>query len=323
MAEKSQKISSFLRGASLIKKRLPSLPTQPGVYRMLDKNGNVLYVGKAKNLRKRITNYTQFERLSARIQLMVSMTEDLIVITTNSEAEAFLLENDLIKNLKPHFNILLRDDKTFPHILITENEKWPQILKHRGTKNIKGTYFGPFASVQAVNQTLKILQKAFLLRSCSDSVFESRIRPCLLFQIKQCSAPCVEKIENSEYLKMVHDAKSFMKGKSSEIQRNLGEKMAYLSKKQKYEEAAIIRDRIKALNQVQTHTIIDISSETEIDIIAIYKEDDLACIQVFFIRSGFNCGNYPYFNTGIKEITENEILETFIGQFYQSHDKPK
>ena len=323
MAEKSQKISSFLKGASLIKKRLPSLPTQPGVYRMLDKNGNVLYVGKAKNLRKRITNYTQFERLSARIQLMVSMTEDLIVITTNSEAEAFLLENDLIKNLKPHFNILLRDDKTFPHILITENEKWPQILKHRGTKNIKGTYFGPFASVQAVNQTLKILQKAFLLRSCSDSVFESRIRPCLLFQIKQCSAPCVGKIENSEYLKMVHDAKSFMKGKSSEIQRNLGEKMAYLSKKQKYEEAAIIRDRIKALNQVQTHTIIDISSETEIDIIAIYKEDDLACIQVFFIRSGFNCGNYPYFNTGIKEITENEILETFIGQFYQSHDKPK
>ncbi|MBR7158629.1 MAG: excinuclease ABC subunit UvrC [Alphaproteobacteria bacterium] len=316
-------MTSFLRGAELIKKRLPSLPMLPGVYRMLDKDGRVLYVGKAKNLRKRVTNYTQFERLSARIQLMVSLTEDLIVITTNSEAEAFLLENDLIKNLKPHFNILLRDDKTFPHILITEDEEWPQILKHRGTKKRKGTYFGPFASVLAVNQTLKILQKAFLLRSCSDAVFASRIRPCLLYQIKQCSGPCAGKISFDDYAKTVTEAKAFMKGKSSEIQHELGKEMARLSAEQKYEEAAVIRDRIKALNLVQSHAVIDIATEAAIDIIAAYIEGDMACVQVFFIRSGFNCGNHAYFHIGTEGLGEADIIEAFIGQFYQTHDKPE
>ena len=314
-------MNSLDEGVNILKAKLKTLPDVPGVYRMLDEKGKVLYVGKAKNLKKRVTNYTQPERLSQRIKMMVAATRDLIVVTTKTEAEAFLLENDFIKNLKPYFNILLKDDKTFPHIVITDDE-FPMVMKTRGAKKIKGEYFGPFASALFVNQTIKILQKAFLLRSCKNNVFSTRSRPCLLYQIKQCSAPCVGLISTEEYAKSVKMAKDFLRGKSAALQGILTAEMEHFASAKEYEKAAVVRDRIKALNQVQTQNFADIPAELKIDIIAVFKDGNEAEIQIFFMRGGFNCGSFSYFYAGIGEMSESEIMESFLGQFYKNHDTP-
>ncbi len=314
-------MNSLDEGVNILKAKLKTLPDVPGVYRMLDEKGKVLYVGKAKNLKKRVTNYTQPERLSQRIKMMVAATRDLIVVTTKTEAEAFLLENDFIKNLKPYFNILLKDDKTFPHIVITDDE-FPMVMKTRGAKKIKGEYFGPFASALFVNQTIKILQKAFLLRSCKNNVFSSRSRPCLLYQIKQCSAPCVGLINASEYAKSVKMAKDFLRGKSATLQKDLTAQMEHFAEAKEYEKAAVVRDRIKALNQVQTQNFADIPTGLKIDIVAVFKDGNEAEIQIFFMRGGFNCGSFSYFYANVGEMSEGEIMESFLGQFYKNHDVP-
>jgi len=314
-------MNSLDEGVGILKAKLKTLPDAPGVYRMLDEKGKVLYVGKAKNLKKRVTNYTQPERLSQRIKMMVSATRDLIVVTTKTEAEAFLLENDFIKNLKPYFNILLKDDKTFPHIVITDDD-FPMVMKTRGAKKIKGEYFGPFASALFVNQTIKILQKAFLLRSCKNNVFSSRSRPCLLYQIKQCSAPCVGFISASEYAKSVKMAKDFLRGKSATLQKTLAAEMEAFAAAKEYEKAAVVRDRIKALNQVQTQNFTDIPAELKLDIVAVFKDENEAEIQIFFMRGGFNCGSFSYFYANVGEMSESEIMESFLGQFYKNHDVP-
>ncbi len=314
-------MNSLDEGVGILKAKLKTLPDAPGVYRMLDEKGKVLYVGKAKNLKKRVTNYTQPERLSQRIKMMVSATRDLIVVTTKTEAEAFLLENDFIKNLKPYFNILLKDDKTFPHIVITDDD-FPMVMKTRGAKKIKGEYFGPFASALFVNQTIKILQKAFLLRSCKNNVFSSRSRPCLLYQIKQCSAPCVGFINASEYAKSVKMAKDFLRGKSATLQKTLAAEMEAFAAAKEYEKAAVVRDRIKALNQVQTQNFTDIPAELKLDIVAVFKDENEAEIQIFFMRGGFNCGSFSYFYANVGEMSESEIMESFLGQFYKNHDVP-
>ena len=314
-------MNSLDEGVDILKAKLKTLPDVPGVYRMLDEKGKVLYVGKAKNLRKRVTNYMQPERLSQRIKMMVAATRDLIVVTTKTEAEAFLLENDFIKNLKPYFNILLRDDKTFPHIVITDDE-FPMVMKTRGAKKIKGEYFGPFASALFVNQTIKILQKAFLLRSCKNNVFSTRSRPCLLYQIKQCSAPCVGLINRDEYAKSVKMAKDFLRGKSAALQGVLTAEMEHFAAAKEYEKAAVVRDRIKALNQVQTQNFADIPAELKIDIVAVFKDGNEAEIQIFFMRGGFNCGSFSYFYASVGEMSESEIMESFLGQFYKNHDVP-
>ena len=314
-------MNSLDEGVGILKAKLKTLPDAPGVYRMLDEKGKVLYVGKAKNLKKRVTNYTQPERLSQRIKMMVSATRDLIVVTTKTEAEAFLLENDFIKNLKPYFNILLKDDKTFPHIVITDDD-FPMVMKTRGAKKIKGEYFGPFASALFVNQTIKILQKAFLLRSCKNNVFSTRSRPCLLYQIKQCSAPCVGFISASEYAKSVKMAKDFLRGKSATLQKTLAAEMEAFAAAKEYEKAAVVRDRIKALNQVQTQNFTDIPAELKLDIVAVFKDENEAEIQIFFMRGGFNCGSFSYFYANVGEMSESEIMESFLGQFYKNHDVP-
>ncbi len=314
-------MNSLDEGVGILKAKLKTLPDAPGVYRMLDEKGKVLYVGKAKNLKKRVTNYTQPERLSQRIKMMVAATRDLIVVTTKTEAEAFLLENDFIKNLKPYFNILLKDDKTFPHIVITDDD-FPMVMKTRGAKKIKGEYFGPFASALFVNQTIKILQKAFLLRSCKNNVFSTRSRPCLLYQIKQCSAPCVGFISASEYAKSVKMAKDFLRGKSATLQKTLAAEMEAFAAAKEYEKAAVVRDRIKALNQVQTQNFTDIPAEIKLDIVAVFKDENEAEIQIFFMRGGFNCGSFSYFYANVGEMSESEIMESFLGQFYKNHDVP-
>lgn len=314
-------MNSLDEGVGILKAKLKTLPDAPGVYRMLDEKGKVLYVGKAKNLKKRVTNYTQPERLSQRIKMMVAATRDLIVVTTKTEAEAFLLENDFIKNLKPYFNILLKDDKTFPHIVITDDD-FPMVMKTRGAKKIKGEYFGPFASALFVNQTIKILQKAFLLRSCKNNVFSTRSRPCLLYQIKQCSAPCVGFISASEYAKSVKMAKDFLRGKSAILQKTLAAEMEAFAAAKEYEKAAVVRDRIKALNQVQTQNFTDIPAEIKLDIVAVFKDENEAEIQIFFMRGGFNCGSFSYFYANVGEMSESEIMESFLGQFYKNHDVP-
>ncbi|HXP97900.1 MAG TPA: GIY-YIG nuclease family protein, partial [Telmatospirillum sp.] len=249
----SRERGGFAAGANVILAYLRNFPASPGVYRMLGKAGDVLYVGKAKNLKKRVVAYTKAERLPLRLQRMVAETDSMEIVTTHTEVEALLLEANLIKRLSPRYNILLKDDKSFPYILITGDHSWPQIVKHRGARNRKGEYFGPFASAGAVNQTLSHLQRAFLLRSCSDSVFASRSRPCLLHQIKRCSAPCVERIGHNDYDRLVAQARGFLSGQSKAVQRELIEHMNKASETLAYEEAALYRDRIRALARISAH----------------------------------------------------------------------
>ena len=309
-------------GKDLIKKKIPLVSNSPGVYRMLGKKNQVLYVGKAKNLPNRLRDYATGKNLPIRTKRMLALTNNLEIITTGSEAEALLLEANLIKKFKPKFNILLKDDKSFPYIFIEKDCDWPQLSKHRGAKNKKGHYFGPFASVGSANWTIKILQKVFLLRVCNDSVFKNRNRACILFQIKRCAAPCVNSLNKEEYAKLVSDAVDFLSGKSKTIQKKLSFEMEKSSKKMDYEKAAIIRDRIKALTQIQSSQNISSTNLNNADVISISQEASKSCIQVFFYRSKQNWGNQSFFPKHDDTHTAEEVLTSFIAQFYENKNVP-
>lgn len=309
-------------GPAVIRDYLRSLDASPGVYRMLDAQARVLYVGKARNLRARVSNYARPTGHTARISRMISETASMMFLTTSTETEALLLEQNLIKQLKPRYNVLLRDDKSFPNILVTAHD-YPQIRKHRGTKRDKGSYYGPFASAGAVNRTLAQLQRVFQLRNCTDTMFESRTRPCLQHQIKRCTAPCVGKISKAEYAQQVRDAERYLSGRSTEIQEKLAAQMAEASEAMEFERAAALRDRIKALTQVQSAQGINPRSVTEADVIALHLEKGQACVQVFFIRAGQNWGNRDFYPRVGADVEEAEVLEAFIGQFYSDKEPPR
>ena len=309
-------------GKELIKKKIPFISNSPGVYRMLGKKDQVLYVGKAKNLPNRLNSYTKDKNLPIRTERMLALTENLEIITTGSEAEALLLEANLIKKFKPKFNILLKDDKSFPYIFIEKNSNWPQLSKHRGKKNKDGYYFGPFASVGSANWTIKILQKVFLLRICNDSVFKNRQRACILYQIKRCAGPCVKHINKDEYSALVNDAVKFLSGKSKDIQKKLSLEMEKSSMEMNYEKAATIRDRIKALTQIQSSQNISSLNLENADVISIAQEASKTCIQVFFYRSKQNWGNQSFFPSHDDSYSVEEILKSFIVQFYENKNVP-
>ncbi len=311
-----------LRGHRLIADELKRLDGSPGVYRMLDDKGRVLYVGKAKNLKKRVSNYAKPHGHSARIARMISQTTSMMFLTTKSETEALLLEQNLIKQLKPHFNVLLRDDKSFPNILVTAHT-YPQIKKHRGAKKEKGHYYGPFASADAVNRTLNQLQKVFLLRNCTDAMFESRTRPCLLHQIKRCAAPCVGKVSEADYAGLVSDAERFLSGRTTKVQEELADEMQAASEAMEFERAAMLRDRIRALTQVQSSQGINPRGVAEADVIALHMEGGQACVQVFFIRANQNWGNRDFYPRTGAGAAEAEVLQAFVGQFYDQKEPPK
>jgi excinuclease ABC subunit C len=310
-------------GVKVIEAHLRTLDAAPGVYRMINSGGDVLYVGKAKNLSKRVASYTNLKRQPTRLLRMISETASMEFVTTHTEAEALLLEANLIKRYKPRYNILLRDDKSFPKILLTSGHAFAQVMKHRGAENRKGEYFGPFASVWAVNETLTILQRAFFLRTCSDSVFENRTRPCLLYQIKRCSAPCVDRIDGAGYAELVAQARAFLTGESQKIQRDLANRMQIASDQQDYEVAAGFRDRIRALTRVQAHQDINFSGVDEADVIAAHQAGGHTCIEVFFFRGGRNFGNRAYYPSHAKDENEAQVLEAFIGQFYDNKEPPR
>jgi excinuclease ABC subunit C len=310
-------------GVDVIEAHLRTLDAAPGVYRMLNAAGDVLYVGKAKNLNKRVASYTNLKRQPNRLRRMISETAAMEFVTTHTEAEALLLEANLIKRYKPRYNILLRDDKSFPKILLTSGHAFAQVMKHRGQENREGDYFGPFASVWAVNETLTILQRAFFLRTCSDSVFANRTRPCLLYQIKRCSAPCVERIDEAGYGELVDQARAFLTGESQKIQRRLARRMQQASDGQDYEAAAGFRDRIRALTRVQAHQEINLSGINEADVIAAHQAGGHTCIEVFFFRGGRNFGNRAYYPSHARDEDEAPVLEAFIGQFYDNKQPPR
>ena len=312
-----------LKGVARIAAYVKTLPDSPGVYRMMDASGAVLYVGKAKSLKKRVAAYAKTGGHNERISRMIADTAEMLFVTTASETEALLLESNLIKRLKPRYNVSYRDDKSFPNILLRQDHPFPQLLKHRGAKSAKGVYFGPFASAQAVGRTLNTLQRAFLLRSCSDSVFEARTRPCLLFQIKRCSAPCVGRIDEPGYRELVREAELFLDGKSRVVQGELVEEMNAASEALDFERAARLRDRVRAMNQIQSTQGINPSTFAEADVFAAYGEGGETCIQVFFFRAGQNWGNKPYFPKSPRELSTAEVLSAFIGQFYDERTAPK
>ncbi|HEX7005641.1 MAG TPA: excinuclease ABC subunit UvrC [Alphaproteobacteria bacterium] len=313
---------SLEAGAAVVRAQLRTLPSGPGVYRMIDRSGDVLYVGKARNLKKRVSNYAAIGKLSERLRRMVAETAALEVVSTHTEVEALLLESNLIKRLKPRYNITMRDDKSFPYILITGDHDWPQIKKYRGARSEKGTYFGPFASAGAVNRTLGALQRAFLLRSCTDAVFASRTRPCLLYQIKRCSAPCVGRISAEDYAALVRQAKDFLSGRSQDIQRDLAERMEAASAALEFEKAAIYRDRIRALAHIQAHQDVNTEGLEDADVIAAHQAGGQTAIQVFFFRAGRNYGNRAYFPRHDKDASAEDVLAAFIGQFYDNKLPP-
>jgi excinuclease ABC subunit C len=310
-------------GHQVIQDCLKHLGTSPGVYRMLDVAGAVLYVGKARNLRARVSSYARPNGHSGRIARMIADTAQMMFLTTRTETEALLLEQNLIKQLKPRYNVLLRDDKSFPDILIAKDHPFPQIRKHRGKRAAKGTYFGPFASAGAVNRTLNQLQKVFLLRSCSDTVFEGRTRPCLLYQIKRCAAPCVGKIGASDYGALISDAELFLQGKTTRVQADLAASMAQAAEAMEYERAAALRDRIRALTQVQSAQGINPRGVAEADVIALHLEGGQACVQVFFIRANQSWGNRDFYPRTGAGAEAPEILEAFLAQFYDDKEPPR
>ncbi len=316
-------IADIKQGLEILKKHIKVAPEKPGVYRMIGADEKVLYVGKAKNIKKRIVAYSHIDKLPYRLQRMVSEIRRMEFIIVENEAKALLMENELIKRLEPRYNILLKDDKTFPHLVIDVESEFPSLRKYRGKRNDKSKYFGPFASVLAVNNVLDTVQKAFLLRSCRDNVFKNRERPCLMYQIKRCSAPCVGRISKEDYHKLVREAVDFLDGKNTKIQAELSEKMQEASDRMDYEQALIFRDRIRALTNVQTGTMVEYASINSCDIVAIARKNDVVCIQVFFIRSGQNCGNVPYFPKQTQGAENAEILEAFLGSFYTEHIPPK
>lgn len=309
-----------LKGVTAIEAALLTLPLSPGVYRMLDGKGDALYVGKARSLKKRVASYTQPGRLDERLRRMVAETVSLEVVTTHTEAEALLLESNLIKRLKPRYNIVLRDDKSYPWLLLTEDHPYPQVVKHRGAHTRKGSYWGPFASAWAVNQTVTAMERLFLLRSCADTVFATRTRPCLLHQIKRCSAPCVQRIGLADYGKLVAQAKGFLSGKAANVQKELSAEMQLAADNMEYERAAALRDRIRGLTHVQGSGVVNPASLEDADVIALWQQAGQSCVQVFFVRGGRNNGNRAHFPTHAKSEEPGDVLAAFIGQFYD--DKP-
>ncbi|MBU75121.1 MAG: excinuclease ABC subunit C [Rhodospirillaceae bacterium] len=310
------------RGTAYLKAEVRKLGADPGVYRMTNGDGEVLYVGKARNLARRVASYTQPNRLPNRLMRMVSETEMLEVIVTKSETEALLLESNLIKKMKPRYNILLRDDKSLPQILMTADHPFGQLTKHRGRKARKGDYFGPFASAGAVNRTVADLARAFMLRTCSDSVFGARTRPCLQYQIKRCSGPCVGLVTETDYAAQMDQARRFLSGESAEIQRDYADRMHAASEKLEFETAAIWRNRIRALSGIQASQDINVPDLRDADIIALSRSGEKSCIQTFFIRGGSNYGNRSYFMTHNIESTDAAVLTAFIGQFYDDKKPP-
>ena len=304
-------------GIAAIRNVLKTLPLKPGVYRMHDARGDVLYVGKARALKNRVGNYVQIDRMPNRLRRMVALTRSMTIVTTNSEAEALLLEAQLIKRYRPAYNVLLRDDKSFPFILLRADHKFPRIQKHRGARRHKGQYYGPFASAGSVNQTLNALEKLFLLRSCSDSFFNNRDRPCLLYQIKRCSAPCVGRIDDSAYESLVADAKSFLDGKSSVVQAKLAQEMETAAQALDFERAAMVRDRLKALTFIQGSQAINAQGVGDADIFALAHRNGVMGIQAFFIRGGQNWGHRSFFPAHVAEISEDEVFTSFLAQFYE------
>jgi excinuclease ABC subunit C len=304
-------------GIAAIRNVLKTLPTKPGVYRMHDARGDVLYVGKARALKNRVTNYTQVDRLPNRLRRMVSLTRSMTIVTTNSEAEALLLEAQLIKRYRPAYNVLLRDDKSFPFILLRADHDYPRIQKHRGARRYKGEYYGPFASAGSVNVTLNALQKLFLLRSCSDSFFNNRDRPCLLYQIKRCSAPCVDRIDKAGYAELVGDAKAFLGGKSTAVQAKLATEMESAAGALDFERAAMVRDRLKALTFIQGSQAINAAGVGDADIFALAHKNGVMGIQAFFIRGGQNWGHRAFFPAHTQDSSEEEVLTLVLAQFYE------
>jgi excinuclease ABC subunit C len=298
------------------------MPTQPGVYRMLDRKGDGLYVGKARNLKSRVQNYAHPAGLSNRLRRMIAETAAVEVVVTHTEAEALLLECNMIKRLMPRYNVLLRDDKSFPFIHLTSAHEFPQLTKYRGARDREGIYFGPFASAGAVNRTLVTLQKAFLLRSCSNSVFAIRTRPCLLYQIKRCSAPCVGRISREKYAALIEQARVFLSGRSDDVQHRLAGEMQAAAEALDFEAAALIRDRIRALSLVQGHQDIHVPGVVDADVIAAHQVAGQTCVQVFFFRGGQNWGNRAYFPTHDRQLSVEEVLTSFVGQFYDNRAKP-
>lgn len=313
-----------LPGLEVLDKAVKSLTSLPGIYRMIDKTGKILYIGKAKNIKKRVSQYRQINNLPNRLQRMVAAINSVEIMTTESEKEALLLEANLIKKHRPPYNILLRDDKTQPFILITDKDEYPRIMKHRGAKRKEGKYFGPYASSSAVNQTMTILQKAFLLRSCNDHVFYNRSRPCLLYQIKRCSAPCVHRISDEDYEQLVKESLEFLEGKSRRIQKELSLKMQRASQNMEYEQAAAFRDRIRALNHIQSSQDINVEALGDTDLFTMHAEGGVCCIQVCSFRGGRNFGNQTFFPGHYKEDMElDRVLSSFVAQYYTSRLLPK
>ena len=314
--------SGIARGLAVIRAALKTMPPTPGVYRMLDRRGDALYVGKARNLKSRVQNYAHVATLSNRLRRMVAETTAMEIVSTHTEAEALLLECNLIKRLMPRFNVLLRDDKSFPLIHLTADHEFPRLTKFRGAQNKGGDYFGPFASAGAVNRTLVTLQKAFLLRSCSDSIFGNRTRPCLLHQIKRCSAPCVGRIGREDYAALIDEARAFLAGGSDTVQQHLAAEMQEAAAALDFEAAGLIRDRIRALTLVQGHQDIHVPGVVDADVIAAHQEGGQTCVQVFFFRGGQNWGNRAYFPSHDRQLAVEEVLGSFVGQFYDNRLKP-
>ena len=307
-------------GRAAIQRAIKHAPNGPGVYRMVGTDGAVLYVGKAKSIKRRIVAYTRPTGLTARIMRMVAATAEMEFVSTGTETEALLLEANLIKQLRPRFNVLLRDDKSFPYILITRDHAAPQITKHRGARNRPGDYYGPFASVWAVNRTINALQKAFLVRSCSDSFYEARTRPCLLFQIKRCAGPCTGEVNHTDYAEYVREAREFLSGKSRVVKEHLAREMEHAAEALEFERAAVLRDRLAALSAVQGTQGINPRSVEEADVFAIHQEGGATCVQVFFFRTGQNWGNHALYPRADRSLGPGEVLESFLAQFYE--DKP-
>lgn len=310
------------QGADIIRAYVKTLPDKPGVYRMLSEKGDVLYVGKAKSLAKRVRSYTHVGKLPARLQRMVALTRQMEFVHTHTEVEALLLESNLIKKLKPRYNVLLRDDKSFPYILITGDHDYPLVTKHRGAKKPKGQYYGPFASAGDVNRTITILQRIFMLRNCSDNVFANRSRPCLQYHIKRCTAPCVGLVSKEEYAAQVAEAEDFLEGRSAAVKERFAAKMQQASDAQDYEEAALYRDRISALSTVQARQDINVEGLGNADVMALSQKDGRSCVQIFFFRAGRNYGNRSYFPRHDKDEEAGSIMAAFIAQFYENKPVP-
>ncbi|MEQ9039118.1 MAG: excinuclease ABC subunit UvrC [Silicimonas sp.] len=311
------------KGHAVIQSYLKTLDASPGVYRMLDDKGAVLYVGKARNLKARVSSYARPTGHTPRIERMIRDTASMMFLTTRTEVEALLLEQNLIKQLKPRYNVLARDDKSFPNILVSKEHAFPQIKKHRGAKKEKGDYYGPFASAGAVNRTLNQLQKVFLLRNCSDATFESRTRPCLLYQIKRCSAPCVGYVSEKEYGTLVKDAERFLQGRTTKVQETLAAEMQAASEAMEFERAAALRDRLRALTYVQGSQAVNPAGVAEADVIALHMEGGQACVQVFFIRANQNWGNRDYYPRTGSGAEAAEVMQAFVAQFYDQKDPPR